>query len=116
MVIHEVNRQQQWMFDHRENRIDDRVVSVSQPHVRPIKRGKAGTKTEFGAKISVSLVDGFTFVDRISWDNYNEAGDLKRQIKAYRDSFGCYPESMHADKIYRNRDNRKYEKPLSRKT
>ena len=108
LVIHEVYRQQRWMFDQCERRVDDRIVSVSQPHVRPIKRGKAGASTEFGAKISVSLVDGFTFVDRINWDNYNESGDLKSQIKAYRDRFGYYPESVHADKIYRNRKNRQF--------
>ena len=108
LVIHEIYRQQQWMFDHGVNRVDGRIVSLSQPHVRPVKRGKAGAKTEFGAKISVSLIDGFTFVDRISRDTYNESGDLKGQIKAYHARFGFYPESVHADKIYRNRENRKY--------
>jgi IS5 family transposase len=108
VVIHEVYRQQQWMYDNHENKIADRIVSISQPHVRPIKRGKAGAATEFGAKISASLVDGFAFVDRISWDNYNEAGDLKEQIESYHNRFGFYPESVHADKIYRNRDNRKF--------
>ena len=108
LVIHEVYRQQQWMYDHHERRIDDRIVSVSQPHVRPIKRGKAGAGTEFGAKISVSLVNGFSFVDRISWDAYNESGDLIGQIESYRKRFGHYPESVHADKIYRTRGNRKY--------
>jgi len=108
LVIHEVYRQQQWLYDHRETRINDRIVSVSQPHVRPIKRGKAGAATEFGAKISASLVDGVSFVDRISWDAYNETGDLVGQIEAYRLRFGHYPESVHADKIYRTRDNRKF--------
>jgi IS5 family transposase len=108
LVIHEVYRQQQWLYDHREIRIADRIVSVSQPHVRPIKRGKAGAATEFGAKISASLIDGVSFVDRISWDAYNETGDLIGQIEAYRTRFGHYPESVHADKIYRTRDNRKF--------
>ena len=108
LVIQEVYRQQQWLYDHGETRIEDRIVSVSQPHVRPIKRGKAGAATEFGAKISISLIDGAAFVDRISWDAYNESGDLKGQIKSYRKRFGHYPESVHADKIYRNRDNRKF--------
>jgi IS5 family transposase len=112
LVIDEVYRQQKWMFDNRQNKIADRIVSVSQPHVRPIKRGKAGATTEFGAKISASLVDGFAFVDRIGWDNYNEAGDLKAQIVLYHDRFGFYPQSVHADKIYRNRDNRKFCKKL----
>jgi len=108
LVIHEVYRQQRWMYAHRDCRIDDRIVSVSQPHVRPIKRGKAGAATEFGAKVSVSLIDGFSFVDRISWDAYNESTELIGQIKAYRKRFGSYPVSVHADKIYRTRDNRKY--------
>ena len=96
------------MYDHRASRIDDRIVSVSQPHVRPIKRGKAGASTEFGAKVSASLVNGFSFVDRISWDAYNEAGDLIGQIEAYLKRFGYYPASVHADQIYRTRCNRKY--------
>jgi IS5 family transposase len=108
LVIHEVLRQQQWMYDHHENKIADRIVSISQPHVRPIKRGKAGAATEFGAKISASLVDGFAYLDRISWDNYNEGGDLKEQIKSYHNRYGHYPESVHADKIYRTRENRKF--------
>jgi hypothetical protein len=112
LVIHEVYRQQQWLYDHGETRIADRIVSISQPHVRPIKRGKAAAPTEFGAKISVSLIDGFSFVDRISWDAYNESADLIEQIEAYRSRFGGYPQSVHADKIYRTRDNRKFCKKL----
>ncbi|MCP4745835.1 MAG: IS5 family transposase, partial [Desulfobacteraceae bacterium] len=54
LVINEVYRQQKWMYEQRINRIDDRIVNIYQPHVRPIKRGKAGAGTEFGAKISVS--------------------------------------------------------------
>jgi hypothetical protein len=108
LVISEVLRQQQWMYDNRSRRIDDRIVSISQPHVRPIKRGKAAADTEFGAKVSISLVDGISFVDTISWDNFNESGDLIDQIESYRGRFGFYPESVHADKIYRNRDNRRY--------
>lgn len=46
-----------------------------------IVRGKAKSNVEFGAKVSLSLIDGFSFVDRISWDNYNESGDLIGQIK-----------------------------------
>lgn len=108
LVISEVCRQQAWMYENRENKIENRIVSVSQPHVRPIKRGKAGASTEFGAKISASLVDGCCFLDRLGWDNYNESGDLIAQINAYKKRFGYYPSSVHADKIYRNRDNIKF--------
>ena len=96
------------MFDQRSRRNDDRIVSISQPHVRPIKRGKAGSDTEFGAKLSVSMVEGYAFVDRTSWDNFNECLDLQDQVKAYKRRFGVYPESVHADKIYRSRDNLRF--------
>ncbi len=56
----------------------------------------------------MSLVGGYAFVDRMSWENYNEAGDLIGQIETYRPRFGVYPESVHADQIYRNRENRAY--------
>jgi len=108
LVISELYRQQQWMHDHKSLRIDDRIVSISQPHVRPIKRGKAGSDTEFGAKLSVSLVDGYAFVDHTSWDNFNECLDLQDQVEAYKKRCGVYPESVHADRIYRTRDNLRY--------
>jgi len=108
LVIHELLRQQKWMHEQRINRIDNRIVSISQPHVRPIKRGKAHASTEFGAKISASLVDGYCFLDHLDWNNFNESCDLEDQIKAYQKRFGYYPSSVHADKIYRNRDNIKF--------
>jgi hypothetical protein len=108
LVCRELYRQQQQMYDNKTQRIDDRIVSIHQPHVRPIKRGKAGRDTEFGAKLSLSLVDGFSFVDRLSWNNYNESQDLIGQIERYKERFGFYPESVHVDKIYRTRENRAY--------
>jgi len=108
LVINELHRQQNWMHEQHENRINDRIVSISQPHIRPIKRGKAHASTEFGAKLSASLVEGYCFLDRLSWDNYNESGDLEQQIKTYKKRFGFYPASVHADRIYRNRNNIKF--------
>jgi transposase, IS5 family len=108
LVIQELYRQQLWMYTTRCHRIADRLVSMSQPHVRPIVRGKAGTPVEFGAKISVSVVDGVSFVDRISWDAYNESVDLVQQIDAYRRRFGHDPASVHVDQIYRTRENRRF--------
>ncbi len=108
LVIKELYHQQLWMYENRTHKIADRIVSISQPHIRPIVRGKAKSNVEFGAKVSLSLVDGFSFVDRIDWNNYNESGDLIWQIEKYRKRFGFYPESVHADQIYRNYDNRLY--------
>ena len=106
LVLTEVYRQQQWLFDNNKQSIEDRIVSLSQPHIRPIVRGKAGKSVEFGAKLSASCFEGYVFLDRMSWDNFNESGDLKAQVEAYYRFTGYYPESVHADRIYRNRENR----------
>ena len=112
-VISELYRQQDQMFQTQTHSIKDRIVSISQPHIRPIVRGKAKAKTEFGAKLSASVVDGFAYVDRISFDAYNEGEDLPQQIEAFRMRYGHYPASVHADKIYGNRANRSYCKELN---
>ena len=106
LVVAEVYRQQLWMYENESNRIDDRIVSISQPHIRPIVRGKTGKPVEFGAKISISCFNNYVFLDHLSWDNFNESGDLKSQIEAYKKLTGYYPSSVHVDKIYRTRANR----------
>ncbi len=106
LVVTEVYRQQLWMYENESNRIDDRIVSISQPHIRPLVRGKAGKTVEFGAKLSVSCFENYVFLDHLSWDNFNESGDLKGQIEEYKNFTGYYPNSVHVDKIYRNRENR----------
>ena len=106
LVIGTLYQQQQYMYDNKVTSVDDRIVSIHQPHIRPIVRGKAGAHTEFGAKISISVVDGWTFTDTISFDSYNEGTELISQIEKYKERFGYYPESTHADKIYRNKENR----------
>ena len=107
-VINELYRQQEIMHRTREHRIEDRIVSISQPHVRPIVRGKAGAETEFGAKVAISVVDGYTYIERLSWDNFNEGITLIESIERFKERFGYYPEVILADKIYRNRDNLQY--------
>jgi len=109
MVLHTLYEQQKEMYDQKKNTVAHRIVSISQPHVRPIVRGKLGKKgVEFGAKIGLSLMDGFARVDTLSWEAYNESSDLKRQAEAYKAIFGYYPELIQADKIYATNENRKW--------
>jgi IS5 family transposase len=107
-IIQEVYRQQQQMYNERSKKIPDRIVSIPQPHVRPIIRGKAGKDVEFGAKLSASFVNGYAFLDRVSWDNYHEASDLPLQVEQFKKRFGYYPEKVITDRIYRTRENRAY--------
>jgi len=96
------------MYDNRTHSVPDRIVSVSQPFVRPILRGKAGKPVEFGAKLDISVVDGWPRLECYSFDAYNEAGNLKAMAERFREREGHYPACILADKIYRNRDNLSY--------
>ena len=107
-TIEKLYEQQKEMYDKRKNSCEHRIVSIHQPHVRPIKRGKATAKTEFGAKVSIAMVKGYADVTRLSWEAYNESTDLIQDIEKYRTRFGYYPERVLADKIYRTRDNLRY--------
>jgi hypothetical protein len=101
-------QQQRTMYTLKSHQIDHRIVSISQPYVRPIVRGKAKASTEFGAKVAISMVDGYMYVDELSWDSFNESANLQQAVEDYKKRFGYYPEAVLADQIYRNRDNRAF--------
>jgi len=106
MVIHTLYQQQKQMFDTRTHSIEHRIVSIHQPHIRPIVRGKSQAKVEFGAKIHVSLVDGISFLDELSWEAFNEGSHMMDYVERYRKRFGFYPKEVLADQIYCTRENR----------
>ncbi len=76
-ILQLLYHQQKGMYQNKERRCEDRIVSVSQPHVCPIVRGKAGKST-----------------------------DLKSQVESYKDRFDYLPEAVLADQLYGTRDNR----------
>ena len=107
-TLRKIYEQQKYMYDNRTHSVSDRIVSVSQPFIRPIVRGKAGKPVEFGAKLDISVSDGWTRLECWSFDAYNEATKLIETIERYREREGHYPERVLADKIYRNRENLGY--------
>ena len=107
-TIRTIYEQQKYMYDNQTRRVNDRIVSVSQPFIRPIVRGKAGKPVEFGAKLDISVVDGWTRLECCSFDAYNEAGNLQEMAERFREREGHYPSRILADKIYRNRENLNY--------
>ena len=107
-TIRTIYEQQKYMYDNQTRRVNDRIVSVSQPFIRPIVRGKAGKPVEFGAKLDISVVDGWTRLECCSFDAYNEAGNLQEMAERFRERDGHYPCRILADKIYRNRENLNY--------
>lgn len=107
-IITNIYNQQKEMFDNKKHSIKNRIVSLSQPYVRPIVRGKASAKTEFGAKVEISVIDGFSRVEFLSWDAYNECDSLQTIVERFKERTGYYPQRVLADKIYRNRNNLNY--------
>ena len=104
-VIRAMYEQQKEMFDKGTRRVEDRIVSLHQPWVRPIIRGKTGAPVEFGAKIELSMSGGYARVEEIRWDAFNEGTTLKASVERYRERTGKYPERVLADKIFRTREN-----------
>lgn len=96
--------QQLYMYENHVHTVEDRIVSIAQPWVRPIVRGKAHVNTEFGAKLHISMVNGYARIERLSFDAYNEASDFFKAVGAYHDTHGYYPQRILVDKIYRNRE------------
>ena len=115
-AIIKMYHQQNDMFRKGVHQCPDRIISIFQPHLRPIVRGKAGASVEFGAKIGVSIVKGYNFIDHHSWDAYNESIDLQLHIDKYVERWGYLPATIHADKIYMNKPNRDILKDLEIKT
>jgi len=88
------------MFKAGTHSIPQRIVSLAQPWVRPIVRGKAHANTEFDAKLHISQVNGYARIEQLDFEPYNESEGLWRAVERYRKHSGCYPERILADKIY----------------
>ena len=111
-VIQHLYAQQNFMYKNSIHRCDDRIVNIFQPHVRPIVRGKQKSRVEFGAKLGLSLSNGFSRLDTISWDAYNESYDLKKSVESYHKLHGHYPDLLQVDQIYATKENRAFLKSL----
>ena len=105
-TIRKVYNQQKYMYENDTHKVSDRIVSISQPYVRPVVRGKASKPTEFGAKLHLSIDElGFARIEYLSFDAYNEGPMLIQALEAYKYHHGCYPSRVLVDQIYRTRPN-----------
>ena len=101
--------------DARES-IPNRIVSVSKPYVRPIVRGKETKNVEFGAKCNNILVDGISFIERLSFNAFNEGARLPHCIKMHRRLFGMDAKKIGGDTSYAGTANRDLCKELKIQT
>lgn len=55
MTIRKLYNHQLEMYQNKTHRFSDRIVSISQPYIRPIVRGKTKAPVELGTKFDLSL-------------------------------------------------------------
>ena len=109
LTIGKLYEQQKYMYETKTHVVENRIVSISQPWLRPIVRGKAKTPVEFGAKLDLSIdTKGYARIETVSFDAYNESTHLQEAITRYYERTGSYPERVLADQIYRTRANRNF--------
>lgn len=107
-VLQTLYAQQKYMYDNKKHSVEDRIVSLHQPWVRPIVRGKAKADTEFGSKLACSEIDGYLRVEQLSWDAFYEGNTLEASCERYYEALGYYPEKVIVDQAYRTRKNIQY--------
>lgn len=109
-IVTKVYRQQHNHFDNgnRRESIPNRIVSVSKPYVRPIVRGKEVKSVEFGAKCNNIMVDGISFIEKLSFNAFNEGTRLRHCVKMHRRLFGVDVKKIGGDAGYASTDNRDF--------
>ena len=109
-IIGKMHEQQESHFEsgNRRESIPDRIVSISKPYVRPIVRGKETKSVEFGAKVNNILVDGVSFIDKLSFDAFNEGTRLTDCLSLHKRLFGVEVRKVGGDAGYAGAVNRDY--------
>ena len=109
-IITKMYRQQKNHFQSKDCResIPNRIVSISKPYVRPIVRGKEVKSVEFGAKVNNILVDGISFIEKLSFNAFNEGTRLIHCLKMHKRLFGVEAKKVGGDAGYAGTDNRDY--------
>lgn len=109
LTIITLYEQQKYMYDNKVHSVEHRIVSISQPWLRPIVRGKVKAPVEFGAKFDLSLdSEGYERIEKISFEAYNESTCLIEAVERFKERTGYYPKRVLADQIYQTRENRSY--------
>ena len=86
----------------------NRIVSLSKPHLRPIVRGKEVKSVEFGAKVNNILVDGISFIEKLSFNAFNEGTRLVHCLKMHKKLFGGDAKKVGGDTGHAGTENRDY--------
>jgi hypothetical protein len=104
-VIKKIHTQQYGLF-HKGINPKNTIVSIGKSYLRPIVRGKEIKGVEFGAKLNKLQIDGINFVQKISFDNFNEGTQFKNTIYKAQGLTRKKVKIVGADAIYATNKNR----------
>lgn len=76
--------------------------------IREIERGKEVKSVEFGAKVNNILVDGISFIEKLSFNAFNEGTRLIHCLKMHKRLFGVEAKKVGGDTGYAGTENRDY--------
>jgi hypothetical protein len=96
-------------IEHIRENIYNQAKNLQKDPPAPCKAdctGKGQAATEFGANINISMLNGYTFLDELSWNAFNEGSHLVAYLKSFKERMGHYPKQVLVDGIYCNRENR----------
>ncbi len=89
-----------------EMHIKERVVSLSDPDARPIKKGKLGQTVQFGYKVElVEGEKGFVTDYVTEHGNPRDTDALVPALDRHRSVFGSYPDTLAADRGFSSLSN-----------
>jgi len=97
---------QQYLYFTKQQKPKNRIVSLHKDYVRPIVRGKEIKAVEFGAKVNKLQIDGISFIQKISFDNFNEGTQLRNSIYKAQGLTKTKVKVVGADAIYATNKNR----------
>lgn len=101
LTLYKLYEQQEYMYKNNTHSVENRIVSIHQPYLRPIVRGKAKAPVEFGAKLDLSIVDsGLARIEKISFEAYNESTCLIEAVERYFSRNRYYPETCTCNLSY----------------
>ena len=76
--------------------------------MRPIVRGKENKTVEFGAKSNNILIDGISFIEKVSFNAFNEGTRLRHCISLTQKLTGVPVKKVGGDQGYSGNDNRTF--------
>ena len=107
LTVAKVLEQQQYMFDNNVRSVENRIVSIFKPYIRPIVRGKENKSVEFGMKVHKIQIAGISFVEHVSFDAFNESTRVESTLAFHGELTNVKCMRAAFDQLYATNANRK---------